>query len=107
MLYIYFAITVFSPLREVQDITIAQNKTNKIDRGIYLTIILVHWDIRHLQDFHTYKSLILQKTLGTDGYLAPLPNIQLLCLADNKITSLKGLAGFADSMIILNIQNNR
>ncbi|CAB1340177.1 unnamed protein product, partial [Coregonus sp. 'balchen'] len=128
MLYIYFAIAVFSPLREVQDITIAQNKTNKIDRGVFFgpenlqRLNLSHNLIGEIYSY-TFENLPnileldssynhigalgyqaftglphLQKTLGTDGYLAPLPNIQLLRLADNKITSLEGLAAAFHSL---------
>ncbi|XP_055747363.1 toll-like receptor 5 isoform X1 [Salvelinus fontinalis] len=137
---------VFSPLREVEDITLAQNKINQIDRGAF-------WGLENLQRLNLSHNLIgeiysytfdnlpnileldlsynhigalgyqaftglpnLQildltgnsiRQLGTYGYLAPLPNLQLLHLADNKITSLEGLLGFANSTIILNVQNNR
>uniref|UniRef100_A0A8C7D2B8 Toll-like receptor 5 n=1 Tax=Oncorhynchus kisutch TaxID=8019 RepID=A0A8C7D2B8_ONCKI len=132
---------VFSPLREVQDITIAQNKMNKIEfLGLLQWLNLSHNLIGEIYSY-TFENLpsILEldlsynhigalgyqaftglphlqvldltenffRDLGTNGYLAPLPNIQLLRLTDNKITSLEGLAGFADSTIILNIQNNR
>uniref|UniRef100_A0A8C7Q9A1 TIR domain-containing protein n=1 Tax=Oncorhynchus mykiss TaxID=8022 RepID=A0A8C7Q9A1_ONCMY len=131
---------VFSPLREVQDLTIAQNKMNKIEFFGLQWLNLSHNLIGEIYSY-TFENLpsILEldlsynhigalgyqaftglphlqvldltenffRDLGTNGYLAPLPNIQLLRLTDSKITSLEGLAGFADSTIILNIQNNR
>nr|CEF90216.1 TLR5m protein [Coregonus maraena] len=137
---------VFSPLREVQDITIAQNKINQIDRGAFFglenlqklnlshnligeiysytfdnlpNILELDLSYNHIGalGYHAFTGLpnlqVLDLTgnsireLGTYGYLAPLPNIQLLRLADNKITSLEGLSDFANSTIILNVQNNR
>uniref|UniRef100_A0A4W5QST0 Toll like receptor 5 n=1 Tax=Hucho hucho TaxID=62062 RepID=A0A4W5QST0_9TELE len=77
---------VFSPLREVQDITIS---------------ILTHLKI--------YSIFYLTTILGYQAFTG-LPHLQVLDLTENSIRDLgtnEVLAGFADSTIILNIQNNR
>uniref|UniRef100_A0A4W5QS28 Toll like receptor 5 n=1 Tax=Hucho hucho TaxID=62062 RepID=A0A4W5QS28_9TELE len=73
---------VFSPLREVQDITIAQNKINKIDRGEVYSYT-----------FENLLNILSYNHIGISGIY-------------RTSTPTKVLAGFADSTIILNIQNN-
>uniref|UniRef100_A0A3P9A171 Toll-like receptor 5 n=3 Tax=Esox lucius TaxID=8010 RepID=A0A3P9A171_ESOLU len=137
---------VFSPLKEVKNITLAQNRINQIERGAFLglenletlnlsynllgeiysftfdklhNILKLDLSYNHIgalgyQAFSGLPNLqILDLTgnsireLNTYGSPAPLPNLQHLRLADNKITSLQGLWDFANSVKILNVQNNR
>ncbi|KAJ8017115.1 hypothetical protein DPEC_G00014410 [Dallia pectoralis] len=137
---------VFSPLKEVEDLTLAQNKINQIAKGAFIglenvqklnlsynllgeiysytfdnlpNILSLDLSYNHIgalgsQAFTGLPNLeILDLTgnsireLNANGSPAPLPNLRRLRLADNKITSLQGILDFANSIVILNVQNNR
>ncbi|XP_071019196.1 toll-like receptor 5 [Oncorhynchus clarkii lewisi] len=106
---------VFSPLREVEDITIAQNKINQIDREAFFglqnvqRLNLSHNLIGEIYSY-TFDNLpsILELDLsynhiGALGYQAfkGLPNLQVLDLTGN---SIRGLGTYGSLAPLPNIQ---